>query len=911
VKLTPRFALIFVLYATALLASEALLDYNSGRDSLRSATISELLATAIEKQAALNEWVEAKKADIAMLAADPAAVESAAALVAAPTGSPEAQAAHDRLVTEIQPRVVGGEFLVLILMDPQTGQVIAATDPSEEGKFQEDRPFFINGKLGPYVQNIYYSVSLQAVAMTASAPLRAPDGRLLGVLAGRLDLAEMNAIITRGTGLRQTDDAYLLNRSSLFVTQPRFLADPAVLRIGLQTAGSAQTEAGRRCLASNSGIVEAPDYRGVPALVVYRWLPERELCLIVKLDQAEAFAPIRAFGGTVAAIGALALLVAAALAAVLARSFTRPILALQAGAARFGRGELEVRLPETPRDELGELAREFNQMAAALSEKENQLRAYSLELEQRVADRTAELQQTEERFRLVTETSPNAMVMVGRDGKISFVNQTAVALFGYRREELLGQPLELLVPERFRAEHPALRDSFFANPLSRPMGQGRELFALRQDDSEVPVEIALSPVETGEGVFTLATITDITERKRAEEALNQQRQSYQTLLTAMSDLGTGVAVANEKARLIYVNEAFCRIVGYAAEELLNLPSTWDLIPPADLAILQAQFQQHVRGEPAPEHVDLTMIRKDRLHVDAEMSIKSLADHEGLKFILITRDITERKRAAETLARYAEELRRSNADLEQFAYVASHDLQEPLRMVSSYVQLLARRYQGKFDADADEFIHYAVDGATRMQQLINDLLAYSRVDTRGKAFVPTDCEAVLEQTLDNLQIAIEESGAAITHDHLPTLLADEGQLVQLFQNLISNALKFHGPEPPRIHVSARLQSGLSQTETGPLSAIGHAERPSAHWLFAIRDNGIGLDPQFAERIFIIFQRLHTRVEHPGTGIGLAICKKIVERHGGRIWVDSAPGQGTTFYFTIPNRGGNHHRKEPTD
>jgi light-regulated signal transduction histidine kinase (bacteriophytochrome) len=229
------------------------------------------------------------------------------------------------------------------------------------------------------------------------------------------------------------------------------------------------------------------------------------------------------------------------------------------------------------------------------------------------------------------------------------------------------------------------------------------------------------------------------------------------------------------------------------------------------------------------------------------------------------------------------------------------------MVSSYVQLLARRYQGKFDADADEFIHYAVDGATRMQQLINDLLAYSRVDTRGKAFVRTDCEAVLEQTLDNLQIAIEESGAAITHDHLPTLLADEGQLVQLFQNLISNALKFHGPEPPRIHVSARLQPA----ETGPLSAIGHAERPSAHWLFAIRDNGIGLDPQFAERIFIIFQRLHTRVEHPGTGIGLAICKKIVERHGGRIWVDSAPGQGTTFYFTIPNRGGNHHRKEPTD
>ena len=247
----------------------------------------------------------------------------------------------------------------------------------------------------------------------------------------------------------------------------------------------------------------------------------------------------------------------------------------------------------------------------------------------------------------------------------------------------------------------------------------------------------------------------------------------------------------------------------------------------------------------------------------------------------TNDITERKRAEEKLKLTLDDLGRSNEELEQFAYVASHDLQEPLRMVSSYTQLLARRYQGQLDAKANEFIAYAVDGANRMQGLINDLLAYSRVGTRGKAIEPTDCTAVLDQALANLKAAIEKSGAVVTHDPLPTVMADNLQLIQLLQNLIGNAIKFHVEKPPCIHVSA--------------------EQKGNEWVFSVRDNGIGIDPQYAERIFIIFQRLHTREEYPGTGIGLAICKKIVERGGGRIWVESELGKGSTFYFTIPIGG----------
>ncbi|TFI53415.1 GAF domain-containing protein [Mastigocladus laminosus UU774] len=253
----------------------------------------------------------------------------------------------------------------------------------------------------------------------------------------------------------------------------------------------------------------------------------------------------------------------------------------------------------------------------------------------------------------------------------------------------------------------------------------------------------------------------------------------------------------------------------------------------------------------------------------------------------------------------EELARSNAELEQFAYVASHDLQEPLRMVTSYLQLLERKYKSKLDNKADEFISYAVDGAKRMQILINDLLSFSRVSTRGQPFGVVDCHSALQQAIANLKVAITETHAVITYDQpLPQLIADATQLAQLFQNLISNAIKFRSEQPPHIHIGvAKTDEGVGSNVETRFIASGSVESPTENeWLFWVRDNGIGIEPQYGDRIFIIFQRLHTRDKYPGTGIGLAICKKIVERHGGQIWVESKLGQGTTFYFTIPDRIG---------
>jgi light-regulated signal transduction histidine kinase (bacteriophytochrome) len=260
---------------------------------------------------------------------------------------------------------------------------------------------------------------------------------------------------------------------------------------------------------------------------------------------------------------------------------------------------------------------------------------------------------------------------------------------------------------------------------------------------------------------------------------------------------------------------------------------------------------------------------------------------------VGKDITRRKtdeaalrEAHDELELKARDLTRSNEELQQFAYVASHDLQEPLRMVASYTQLLDRRYRDKLDGDAREFMEFIVDGAARMKQLIEDLLAYSRVGTRGRDFQEVDSGAALAKALVNLRGAQEASGAVLTHDAMPTVLADAVQLAQLFQNLIGNAMKFRGAEPPCIHVGAETREQV--------------------WVFTVKDNGIGLDPQYSDRIFMMFQRLHTKAEYPGTGIGLAICKKIVDRHGGRIWVESRPGHGSTFGFTLARHpeGVNH-------
>lgn len=346
-----------------------------------------------------------------------------------------------------------------------------------------------------------------------------------------------------------------------------------------------------------------------------------------------------------------------------------------------------------------------------------------------------------------------------------------------------------------------------------------------------------------------------------------------------SDL-EAVLIVDRHAGIVHASHMTQSISGYTPQELRGHSAAMLLSPRNRLSFDDIWQEVVLDGD---WHGNVWHRHANGADYLARMSIAAVKNESGeaTHYVIEYSDTTEAWEAEKALTARTEELARSNRELEQFAYVASHDLQEPLRMVASYTQLLARRYKGKLDADADEFIGYAVDGATRMQALINDLLKLSRVGTRGKAFVEVDGGKLVDAALANLAIALRESGAKVSRDATPTLFGDDTQLIQLFQNLIGNALKFSRPGvAPEIHVGAK--------------RIGRA------WELSVRDNGIGIAPEYFERIFIIFQRLHSKAEYPGTGIGLSLCKKIVERHGGRIWVESRPGEGACFFFTIPDR-----------
>ena len=616
------------------------------------------------------------------------------------------------------------------------------------------------------------------------------------------------------------------------------------------------------------------------------------------------------------------------------------------------------------------------------------------------------LREREATLQAVCVNALSAIVMIDGEGRAMLWNPAAERIFGYTAAEVLGQPVhDLVAPAALRRRFEAAFPAFRKTGQGEAIGKLTELTARRKDGSEFPIDLSLAAVQKGEEWHAVAIVRDITDRKRAEQALRESEEGFRSVVenapeaifvaahgcfrylnpaavrlfgaTSDSELlnqpvigrihpvsraavakairqveelgaaippwgqkylrldGVALDVEGSVVPFIYKGEdgglVFARDVSERkrAEEELRAKeyllsesqgiarvgswestlqsgaTTWtpetyrlfgvspdtfvlsaetfvSLIHPDDQPAMQAWMSNCLAGLEPPDLEFRVLLQDGSVrYINGRGHLVRDAERKPVRMVGVVQDITDFRRSEELLLLRTEELKRSNTELEQFAYVASHDLQEPLRMVSSYVQLLARRYQGKLDSDADEFIAFAVDGAKRMQLLINDLLAFSRVTTKGHGFKPVEADAALEDALANLKAAIEENQANVTSDPLPVVSVDSGQLTQLFQNLIGNAIKFRGMEPPRVHVSV--------------------ERHAKEWVFSVHDNGIGIEPRHLERIFVIFQRLHSAAQYPGTGIGLAICKKIAERHGGRLWVTSEPGAGSTFHFTIPLKG----------
>lgn len=485
------------------------------------------------------------------------------------------------------------------------------------------------------------------------------------------------------------------------------------------------------------------------------------------------------------------------------------------------------------------------------------------------------LEASQQKFETIFESSPDAILLTSvPDGRIFDVNSAAVRITGFSREEMIGcttTELNMWVNEQEREDYIA---------QIRTKGRMQDFEALFRVKSGQLIDALMSGeiIHLEQGLFFLSIVRDISERKQAErEALARENLLRALIDNAPFEIWArdmdGNGILENPATILATGS----ILGKTPQLIQQPPDVieeWQQINQVAMAgnIVDRESHVVVNGREFFQHQIIAPIRDG-------------AEVRGI--VGFTLDITARKKAEKALALEREELARSNAELEQFAYVASHDLQEPLRMVSSYMQLIERRYKGRLDQDADEFIGYAVDGAVRMQRLINDLLMFSRVGTQGKLMTAVASAEALAQAMVNLKVTIEENKAEITAGLLPVVMADGSQLVQLFQNLLANAIKFHSDRPIKVYVSAE------RDESDPVGAPG--------WVFSVQDNGIGIEPRYFERIFVLFQRLHERSAYPGTGIGLAICKKIVQRHGGQIWVESVPGQGTTFFFRLAASG----------
>ncbi len=474
-------------------------------------------------------------------------------------------------------------------------------------------------------------------------------------------------------------------------------------------------------------------------------------------------------------------------------------------------------------------------------------------------------------YRALLEAAPDAIVVVNQAGTIVLVNEQVGKLFGYRRGELVGQPADILVTEHSRVQHKAHHARFLVARSERPALLGQELFGLRKDGTEFPVEIRLSPLDTKQGILVSSAIRDVSARRKTEEDLRRL-----ALIVAFSD--DAIIGKTLDGIITTWNAGAERIYGYPANEAIGQSIT--MLVPADRLDELSAIMERLKCGKTTRNFATRRVTQDGKEIQIALTISPIRD--ALDKIVgasgVGRDITRDKKTETDLLNKVEELKRCNQDLAQFAHIAADDLQEPLRVVTGFVQLLATRYRGKLDSDADKFIALAMTGAQRMQRLIRNLTIFTRVGTVGTDLVDTSSEDALQQAVVDLAGSIEESGALLTHGPLPDVVGDNMQLVQLFHNLIENAIKNKSAEDPRINISA-------------------IRNDKNKWIFSVKDNGTGIDPQNFENCSRTFERLDRHQESCGTGIELSICKKIVERHGGSFSVESKLGHGSTFHFEL--------------
>jgi PAS domain S-box-containing protein len=492
----------------------------------------------------------------------------------------------------------------------------------------------------------------------------------------------------------------------------------------------------------------------------------------------------------------------------------------------------------------------------------------------------------QERMRLIMSSALDAIICMDTNDKITFWNPQAERIFGWKEEEVKGDSLSsLVIPPAFREMHLEGMQKYLKSGFGPALNVLLELSAVNRQGKEFPIELTVLPIKQGGEEFFCAFIRDITERKKAESMLRDSEERYRQIAETAQE---GIWMIDEDTNTTFINKKMCEIIEYLPGEIMGkkIHSFMD-----DVANKNAAGQIERRKRGISETHDSKFITKSGKVVSTSVSTNPVFDDAGIYkgALAMVTDITKRKRNEELLLKSEanldlknKELKRKNKELEEFAYVVSHDLQEPLRTTTSFVQLFKQQYGEKLDQKADKYLHFIVDSSDRMKVLINDLLDYSRIGSKNE-MERVDCNKVLKDVIADLYKVISDSAAEIITEDLPIISGYPTEIKQLFQNLVINAIKF------------------SKLNMAPQIKIS-AERTGGYWDFAIADNGIGINKAHSERVFVIFQRLHTRSEYPGSGIGLSHCKKIVELHHGKIWVESVPGEGSVFHFTILENDG---------
>lgn len=833
------------------------LSYDITRSALKTEATHRIETIQFLMQSNFERWINGNIVLLRSLAQRPLVKKLSEKIVNNPDLRP--QLLNKLLINHFQPALGGnGGFDHLSLLHPDSGEVLTSTTNKKVGQFRERSRYFTEGRYSLFVDKLIYNPTSAETHLHISIPVMGPDGRLLSVLAGSVDWREMWKILDRGNSKDRSVETYLINSFAYPIVLPskghEDLPSYAFRSVGID-----------KCLTELPGGGEYMNYNGTEVVGVYQWFSGYGFCMLTEQPADEVFHALSELTQKWVLIFLITLLVTVAISLLVTRRMLLPLNKLLFGVNIVKGGELSYRIPQPSKDEIGKVANSFNSMLDQLELLTISREKLTREINERklVEHR---LRDAEILYRTLFDQSPDGILLVDPETmKITQFNQSAHEILGWSRKEFSKKTIYDIEAE---FDYDRLKT------LVRRLKQQRTLDFNSQlkcsDNTKINVKVTLSMVEIEGKEFIHSVFRDISE---ILQRMNELELSESRFRRAITEAPFPVLIHTNDGEILQFSDSWLSLTGYGISEVSNISELSGTVIPSDFEQFATAVDQIKSNDDKVVEGEYSIQAKNGHRMVWDFSsarVGKLPDQRSV-YMRMAVDITQRYKNQK-------KLEQSNKDLQQFAYVASHDLQEPLRVITGFIELFAKRYQGQLDDKADQYIEFITDGAQRMRNLISGLLGYSRVISKPNPRKEFNLNEVVNDVIQDLSLLIEDSKTKIVFENLPSIIGDEGQIKQVFQNLISNAIKFNKNESPKVQIKSQFVSG--------------------NWIFSVCDNGIGIDEKYRGRIFDIFQRLHSREDYEGTGIGLAITKRVIERHGGEIKVYESESGGSCFSFNIP-------------